>query len=165
MRARIYPIWGKSPIRGLLLGDAADDAGRDPSNVTGHIPDWRAVSRRCTRAEGKHPLEPALVQRIAHDNCERLVPLQIGRSLAMRATRPAAGPAHASLQLVDANRDTPLPGGLLLGRSDPADPLVAGQRREVRPELPDRAVSADGFAEVGREQMHRAARESGSCHA
>jgi hypothetical protein len=51
----------------------------------------------------------------------------------MRAPRPAAGPALAFLQLFLGPANAAFSGRLLLGILDPADELVAGQRRDVLP--------------------------------
>ena len=44
---------------------------------------------------------------------------------AMWASWPAAGAAHAFVHLVYSYFDAALAGGILLGRSNPADPFVA----------------------------------------
>ena len=58
----------------------------------------------------------------------------------MWASRPTAWATHAFVHLVYSDLDAALAGGILLGRSNPADPLVAGQRREVGPEILGRRV-------------------------
>src|SRR6185312_12892014 len=62
---------------------------------------------------------------------------------AVRAPGPAAWPAHAALHLVDADHDAALPGGFLLGRGDPADPLVPRERGDVQPKVLDHRVRLD----------------------
>lgn len=62
---------------------------------------------------------------------------------AMRAFRPAAGPAQASAHLVDPHRDTPHSGGFLLGRSDPANPLVTRQRGDGKPKFRSRRIERE----------------------
>src|SRR3712207_2232857 len=54
-------------------------------------------------------------------------------ALAVLAAGPAAGPAHAVLELLARPLDAALAGLLLLGVLDPADELVARQRRDVVP--------------------------------
>src|SRR5829696_4326940 len=61
-------------------------------------------------------------------------------AVAVLASRPAAGPALAFLQLLPGPPNTALPGGLLLGILDPADELVAGQWRDVVPGVECRRV-------------------------
>src|ERR1044072_67206 len=51
-----------------------------------------------------------------------------GQPSAVRASRPTARPAHASPHLIDADLDAAFPGGFLLCRSDPTNPLVSRQR-------------------------------------
>ena len=54
---------------------------------------------------------------------------------AMFASGPATGPALAVAQAFATPEDALLPGLALLGRFDPANPFVAGQRRNVFPGL------------------------------
>src|SRR5205814_666418 len=61
-------------------------------------------------------------------------------ALAVLAPRPAAGPALAFLQLLLGPANAALSGHLLLGIRDPADELVAGQRRDVLPRIECRGV-------------------------
>ena len=78
------------------------------------------------------------------------------RASAVRASRPAARPAHASAHLVDADLDATFPCGILPGRSNPADPLVSGERRNVVPQAPGRKVGHDGISKVCRQLVDRA---------
>ena len=77
----------------------------------------------------------------------------------MRASGPTARPAHASLHLIDADLDAALPGGFLLGRSDPTDPLVSRQRGDIGPKALGTGVKLDGFSEICWQLMDRAVRE------
>ena len=77
----------------------------------------------------------------------------------MRASRPTARPAHASPHLIDADLDAALPGGFLLGRSDPTDPLVSRQRGDIGPKALGGGVKPDGFSEICWQLMDRAVRE------
>ena len=86
------------------------------------------------------------------------------RASAVRASGPAARPAHASAHLVDADLDAAFPCGILPGRSNPADPLVSGERRNVGPQAPGRKVGHDGFSKVSRQLVDRAIRGFWSCH-
>ncbi len=62
-------------------------------------------------------------------------------ALAVGATRPAAGSALTFVEFLDRAPDTAYAGLVLLGVLDPADELVASQRRDVRPRLdPGRVV-------------------------
>jgi len=67
---------------------------------------------------------------------------------AVRASGPTARPAHASPHLIDADLDAALPSGVLLGRSDPTDPLVPRQRGDIGPEALGSGVRFDGPPEV-----------------
>jgi hypothetical protein len=62
---------------------------------------------------------------------------------AVRAAGPTAGPPHALAHLVEPHRDALLSGLLFFGGSDPADPLVPRQRRDVRPHAPGDRVGSD----------------------
>ena len=77
----------------------------------------------------------------------------------MRASGPTARPAHASLHLINADLDAALPGGFLLGRSDPTDPLVSRQRGDIGPKARGSGVKLDGFSEICWQLMDRAVRE------
>ena len=82
-----------------------------------------------------------------------------GHPSAVRASGPTARPAHASLHLIDADLDAALPGGFLLGRSDPTDPLVSRQRGDIGPKARGSGVNLDGFSEICWQIMDRAVRE------
>jgi hypothetical protein len=83
---------------------------------------------------------------------------------AVRASGPTARPAHASLHLIDANLNAALSGGILLGRSNPTDPLVSRQRGYVGPEVLGSGIKLDGFSEICRQLMDRAIREFLTSH-
>ena len=82
----------------------------------------------------------------------------------MRASGPTARPAHASLHLIDADLDAALPGGFLLGRRDPTDPLVSRQRGDIGPKALGSGVKLDGFSEICWQLMDRAVREFLTSH-
>ena len=70
--------------------------------------------------------------------------VRTGRSptgaVAVLASRPAAGPALALLQLLLGPPNAALSGALLFGILDPADELVAGQGRDVLPGIECRGI-------------------------
>ena len=76
-------------------------------------------------------------------------------ALAVFAPRPAAGPTLAFLELFLGSANSALSGHLLLGTLDPADELIAGQRRDVRPRIECRGVGDQRLAEVYRKLVHR----------
>jgi hypothetical protein len=82
----------------------------------------------------------------------------------MRASGPTAWPAHASAHLVNSNLDAALLGGFLLGRGDPADPLVARQRGNLGPKVPGGGIQLDGLPEICRQFVNGAVRKFLSGH-
>jgi len=70
------------------------------------------------------------------------------------APRPAAGPALAFLQLLPSPPNAALSGRLLLGILDPADELVASQRRDVLPGIECRGVRDQRPTQVRGQFMH-----------
>src|ERR1700753_2926182 len=82
----------------------------------------------------------------------------------MLASRPAAGPAHAFLEFLLGPANATLPGRGLLGVLDPADELVACQRRDVLPRRPWRGIAEQRLAQVGRQLVHHPARYSRAAH-
>lgn len=73
---------------------------------------------------------------------------------AVGASWPAARTPHAVVHLIYPDLDAAPTGGILLGRSHPADPLVARQRREGRPEIPGGDIRLDRPSEISRQLMH-----------
>ena len=69
-------------------------------------------------------------------------------ALAVLAPWPAAGPTLAFLQLLLGPANAAFSGHLLLGILDPADELVAGQRRDVLPGIECRGVGDQRLAQV-----------------
>jgi len=67
-------------------------------------------------------------------------------ALAVLAPWPAARPTLAFLKLLLGPANAAFPGRLLLGIFDPADELVAGQRRDVLPGNESRGVGDQRFA-------------------
>ena len=70
------------------------------------------------------------------------------RALAVLAPRPAAGSAPAFLQLFPCTPNAALAGSRLLGILDPADELIAGQRRDVLPGIERRGVGDQRLTQV-----------------
>src|SRR3982074_514963 len=79
-------------------------------------------------------------------------PLPAG-AVAVLTPRPAARPALALLQLLLGPPNAALSGGLLLGILDPADELVAGQRRHVLPGIERHGVGHQRRTQVRRQFM------------
>jgi hypothetical protein len=69
-------------------------------------------------------------------------------AVAVRAARPTTGAALAFLKLFSRAADAALPGGLLLGVLDPADELVARERRNVVPGVECRGAGRQCLAQV-----------------
>jgi hypothetical protein len=67
---------------------------------------------------------------------------------------PAARPTLAFLKLLLGPENAAFPGLLLLGIFDPADELVAGQRRDVLPGIERRGVGDQRLAEVSWKLVH-----------
>lgn len=76
-------------------------------------------------------------------------PLLAG-ALAVAAAWPAAGSAHAFLQLFARAADAAFSSLLLFGVLDPADELVACQGGDVLPGFERGAAGQEAFAQVGR---------------
>jgi len=79
--------------------------------------------------------------------------LSVG-ALAVLAPWPAARPTLAFLQLLLGPANAPSSGHFLLRILDPADELVAGQRRDVLPGIECRGVSHQRLAQVGWKLVH-----------
>ena len=84
-------------------------------------------------------------------------------ALAVLAARPATGPALAFLQLFMGPADAAFSGRRLLGIVDPADELVAGQRRDVLPGSECRGVGDQRLTQVCGQLMHHARRALVGC--
>jgi len=79
--------------------------------------------------------------------------------LAMRASWPAARPAHALDEFRAHALDVLLPRLRFLHRNRPADPLIAGQRSDVLPCRPRGGRSKKGLLQIRRYFVHGAAGE------
>ena len=82
----------------------------------------------------------------------------------VRASRPTARSAFPFLKLLLSPSDAPLAGRGLLRIFDPADELVASQRRDVLPSRQRRHVSHQRGTQIGRKLMDHATRHCQSNH-
>src|SRR5882757_10274982 len=94
-------------------------------------------------------------------SCSRL--LSAG-ALAVRAPWPAARPTLAFLELLFGPANAAFPSHLLLGIFDPADELVAGQRRDVLPGIECRGVGDQRLAQVSWKLVHHPTGHSRAAH-
>ncbi len=85
-------------------------------------------------------------------------------TLAVCAPWPAAGPALALLQLLLGPTNAAFSGHLLLGILDPADELVAGQRRDIPPGIECRGVGDQCLAQVCWKLVHHPTGQSRAAH-
>jgi|SRR5580658_5274371 hypothetical protein len=85
-------------------------------------------------------------------------------AFAVIAPRPTAGPTLAFLELLLGSANAAFSGHLLLGILDPADELVAGQRRDVLPGSERRRVGDQRFAQVFRKLVHHPTGHSLDAH-
>ncbi len=92
-----------------------------------------------------------------------LVDARVGKAItsssAMRAPRPTARPALSLEQLGPHARDVVAPRLGLLDRDDPADPLVARQRREAVPRRAQTPIRAQRPAQVLGDVVYHAGRD------
>lgn len=72
----------------------------------------------------------------------------------MGTASPATRSAHAFVHLVEADGNTTPSRFILLGRRDPADPLITRERSDVCPHASNARVRRNGFAEVHRHFVH-----------
>jgi hypothetical protein len=86
------------------------------------------------------------------------------RALPVLAPRPAAGPAFALLKLFLGTADAALSGFFLLGVFDPADELVACQRRDVLPRRERGVVADERGTQVGGKVVDDTARNLLTAH-
>src|SRR6266550_3048042 len=85
-------------------------------------------------------------------------------ALAVPAPWPAAGPTLAFLQLLPGPANAAFSGHLLLGILDPADELVAGQRRDVLPGVECRGVGDQRLAQILWKLVHHPTGHSRAAH-
>src|ERR1035441_4294216 len=88
----------------------------------------------------------------------------LARALAVLATRPAAWPALAFLEFLLGPANAAFPGHLLLGILNPADELIAGQRRDVLPGIKGRGVGDQRLAQVYRKLVHHSTGHALTAH-
>ena len=110
---------------------------------------------------GPRPESPLTRAPLAGD---RAPPLLSAGALAVLASRPAAGPTLAFLQLLLGPANAAFSGHLLLGILDPADELVAGQRRDVLPGIECRGVDDQRLAQVSWKLVHYPTGHSRAAH-
>jgi hypothetical protein len=105
---------------------------------------------------------PAAQARIRRDgySCAHL----LASAFAVAAPRPAARSTLALLKLLLGPANAALSGHLLLGILDPADELVAGQRRDVLPGIERLWVGDQSFAQVFRKLVHHPTGHSSAVH-
>ena len=82
----------------------------------------------------------------------------------MLAARPAAGPAHAFLQLFLSPANASFPRLVLFRVLDPADELVAGEWRDVVPHIESRRVGDQRLTQVGRKLVYHPAPHLPTAH-
>jgi hypothetical protein len=95
--------------------------------------------------------------------CTYVRPLLAG-AFAVAAPRPAARPTLALLKLLLGSANAAFSGHLLLGILDPADELVAGQRRYGPPEIERRRAFDQSLAQVFRKVVHHPTGHSLAAH-
>ncbi len=85
-------------------------------------------------------------------------------ALAVLAPRPAAGSALTFLKFLTCSTNSAFSGHLLLGVFNPADELIARQRRDVLPSVKGLGTSDQRHAKVWRKFVHRPAGHSLVAH-
>ena len=119
---------------------SADTGLRLKRQVDGRI----ALDQPCSRSSAKGAPLPATG---APADC------LFAGALAVLAPWPAAGPTLAFLQLLLSPANAAFSGHRLFGILDPANELVAAQRRDVLPGIERRRVADQSFAQVFRESV------------
>ena len=84
--------------------------------------------------------------------------------LTMGTTGPAARTTHAAMHFVETDNDAAHTCGLLLGGSDPADPLIACERSEVSPEGFGDSITSERLAGIGGQFVHGTVSEFVGAH-
>jgi hypothetical protein len=72
----------------------------------------------------------------------------------MRAAAPTTGPAHPFSHFVETHLYTSFPGLVLLGRRNPADPLIPRQRCDICPHFLHYRFGLDRFSKIRRHPMY-----------
>jgi hypothetical protein len=85
-------------------------------------------------------------------------------AIAVFAPWPAAGPTLAFLQLVLGPANAAFSGRVLLGILDPANELVAGQRRDVLPSIECSGIGDQRLAQVSWKLVHHPTGHSRAAH-
>ena len=112
---------------------------------------WPSACTVISRAN--HDVRVRDVSRSAGGQKHRAPDLLAG-AFAVAAPRPAARPTLALLKLLPRSANAAFSSHLLPGILDPADELVAGQRRDVVPGIERRRVGDQSFAQVFRKFVH-----------
>ena len=111
-----------------------------------------------SRAETLHRLMARCDATVAH------APDLLAGAFAVTAPRPAARPTHPFLKLLLGSANAAFSGHLLLGILDPADELVAGQRRYVVPGIERPGVADQRLTQVCGQLVHHATGHSRATH-
>ena len=94
----------------------------------------------------------------------QVVVLLFAGALAVLAPWPTAGPTLAFLELLPGSANAAFSSGLLLRILDPADELVAGERRDVLPGIERRRVGDQRHAQVLWKLVHHPTGHSRAAH-
>ncbi len=74
----------------------------------------------------------------------------------MRTASPATRPPHAAAHFIKANCYPTASRFILLGRYNPANPLITCKRRDIRPHILHFRITLDCFGKIHRHFVHRA---------
>ncbi len=99
-------------------------------------------------------LDPRYLRAAAPSGQPGSASLRSTGALSVLATRPAAGSPHALGQFLLCPPDAALPGRRLLRVFDPADELIAGERRDVGPGGQHVGGSAQRIPQIGGKPVH-----------
>jgi hypothetical protein len=72
----------------------------------------------------------------------------------MRATSPTTRPTHTLAHLVEPDSNASVSGTFLLCRGNPADPLIAREGGNIRPDCAYQRVGTDSFSKINGNPMH-----------
>src|SRR5690606_7555309 len=105
--------------------------------------------QRCSRRTPCRAFVHASLSRLLVDQ-NILLPLARLLVSAMNAATPATGAPLAFVQLLDSPADSLRPGRCLLGILNPANELIAGDRRQAFPEINSALARGQGAGQIGR---------------
>jgi hypothetical protein len=141
-----------------------------PFDAAGQDPEWMLRLEGENRASELLLFRGGLVMVHSFDKTDPAAewtlmrrPLSAG-ALAVPAPLPAAGPTLAFLQFLLGPANAAFSGHLLLGILDPADELVAGQRRDVLPSIECRGVGDERLEQVRGKLVHHPTGHSVAAH-